>query len=64
MDPSVPQPARTTEPLVSVVINTYCKGATLERVLDALRLQQGIAPDLFEVVVRDDGSTDDTWARL
>src|SRR6185369_14481611 len=48
----------------SVVINTYNKGATLERVLEALERQAGIDPPAFEVVVRDDGSTDDTWARL
>jgi glycosyltransferase involved in cell wall biosynthesis len=64
MEVSLPDTARTTGPLVSVVINTYCKAATLERVLDALRRQEGISPEAFEVVVRDDGSTDDTWARL
>lgn len=64
MDSTVPETARTSGPLVSVVINTYCKAATLERALEALRRQEGIAPDAFEVVVRDDGSTDDTWARL
>jgi len=46
------------------VINTYNKGATLERVLEALERQEGIGRDVFEVVVRDDGSTDDTWRRL
>jgi GT2 family glycosyltransferase len=51
-------------PIASVVINTYCKAATLERVLHALERQEGIAPEAYEVVVRDDGSTDDTWARL
>ena len=48
----------------SVVINTYNKGGTLERVLEALVRQEGVDPAAFEVVVRDDGSSDDTWARL
>jgi GT2 family glycosyltransferase len=48
----------------SIVINTYNKGATLGRVLEALERQEGIAPADFEVVVRDDGSPDDTWSRL
>ena len=48
----------------SVVINTYNKGRTLERVLEALERQEGVAPEAFEVVVRDDGSPDDTWTRL
>ncbi|HZN04816.1 MAG TPA: glycosyltransferase [Candidatus Polarisedimenticolia bacterium] len=48
----------------SVVINTYNKGGTLARVLEALERQEGVAPESFEVVVRDDGSSDDTWSRL
>jgi GT2 family glycosyltransferase len=64
MDAFVPETARAIDPIVSVVINTYCKAETLLRVLETLRLQEGIAPDRFEVVVRDDGSRDDTWARL
>jgi GT2 family glycosyltransferase len=55
---------RVSPPALSVVINTYNKAATLERVLEALSRQEGIAPSEFEVVVRDDGSTDDTPARL
>jgi len=51
-------------PLLSVVINTFNKAATLERVLEALSRQEGIAPADFEVVVHDDGSTDDTPRRL
>jgi len=49
---------------LSVVINTYNKATTLERVLESLLHQEGIAPSLFEVIVRDDGSTDDTPRRL
>ena len=48
----------------SVVINTYNKSATLARVLEALERQQGVDREAFEVVVRDDGSSDDTWQRL
>jgi glycosyltransferase involved in cell wall biosynthesis len=53
-----------TAPRLSVVINTYSKGATLEKTLEALERQEGVAPESFEVVVRDDGSTDDTPTRL
>ena len=52
------------EPLISVVINTYNKGATLEKVLAALACKENIDRNAFEVVVRDDGSSDDTWQRL
>lgn len=48
----------------SVVINTYNKAATLERVLEALARQEDVDRNQFEVVVRDDGSPDDTWSRL
>ena len=46
-------------PDFSVVIPTYNRMDTLPEVLDALDAQEG-APD-FEVLVVDDGSTDDTW---
>ncbi|HTO76599.1 MAG TPA: glycosyltransferase [Thermoanaerobaculia bacterium] len=49
-------------PVFSVVIPTYQRPETLFRVLDALAAQAG-AP-AFEVVVVDDGSRDDTPARL
>lgn len=57
-------PGGISTPEVSVVINTFNKGPTLERVLDAIDRQEGLDPTAFEVVVRDDGSTDDTWSRL
>lgn len=47
---------------LSVVIPTWNRIAMLERVLDALDRQEG-APK-FDVVVIDDGSTDDTAARV
>jgi glycosyltransferase involved in cell wall biosynthesis len=47
---------------LSVVIPTYNRIAMLERVLDALDRQEA-APE-FDVVVIDDGSKDDTAARL
>ncbi|HEY7114296.1 MAG TPA: glycosyltransferase [Thermoanaerobaculia bacterium] len=49
-------------PIFSVVIPTYERQDTLFRVLDALGAQA--APPPFEVVVVDDGSRDDTAARL
>jgi GT2 family glycosyltransferase len=52
-----PAPATTT-PDVSVVIPTFNRLDTLPEVLAALAAQQGAPP--FEVIVVDDGSTDDT----
>lgn len=46
-------------PEVSVIVPTYCRRASLERLLDAL-CKQTLPPDRFEVVVVDDGSTDGT----
>jgi glycosyltransferase involved in cell wall biosynthesis len=50
-------------PELSVVIPTYGKAETLPRVIGALE-GQTIARERFEVVVIDDGSPDDTTARL
>jgi glycosyltransferase involved in cell wall biosynthesis len=58
------RPVMVSLPALSVVINTFNKAATLERVIDALSRQEGMAPSDFEVIVRDDGSTDDTPRRL
>jgi glycosyltransferase involved in cell wall biosynthesis len=77
--PNVPAPAgattettapaeRTTEtctrtPKISVVIPTYRPGPHLQRVIESLG-QQTMPTDEFEVVFVDDGSPDDTFARL
>lgn len=50
-------------PEISVVVCTYNRGPILEKCLRAL-LAQTIAPERFELVIVDDGSTDDTPARL
>lgn len=47
-------------PDVAVVLATYRRPALLRRCLAALVAQQGIAPDRYEIVVVDDGCTDDT----
>ncbi len=49
--------------LVSVVIPTYNAGPDLDRCLDSL-FAQTLKPDEFEIIVVDDGSTDDTPGRL
>jgi glycosyltransferase involved in cell wall biosynthesis len=51
------------EPKVSVVIPTHNRAALLARLLDSLRIQSLPADD-FEVIVVDDGSTDDTTVVL
>lgn len=50
-------------PRVSVIIPTYNRAPYLARALGALR-QQTVAAGAFEVIVVDDGSTDDTAAVL
>jgi glycosyltransferase involved in cell wall biosynthesis len=49
----------TSPPRVSIVLPTYNRRARLARVLAGLD-GQSAAPDCFEVVIVDDGSTDDT----
>jgi cellulose synthase/poly-beta-1,6-N-acetylglucosamine synthase-like glycosyltransferase len=50
------------EPIASVVVATYNRSPLLARLVGALAAQRG---DLvFEMVVVDDASTDDTWAEL
>jgi GT2 family glycosyltransferase len=50
---------QTTDSLVSVVVPTYNRRESLDRLLRALA-QQTLPPERFEVVVVDDGSTDGT----
>lgn len=49
----------SVNPEVSVIIPTYNRRPVLERALEALR-RQTVASARFEIVVVDDGSTDDT----
>lgn len=53
-----------TSPSLSVIVPTFGRRSSLARLLDALAAQTH-APSEFEVVVVDDGSTDDTreWLR-
>ncbi len=48
------------QPEISAVLATYRRPALLRRCLSALIGQTGIAPDRYEIVVVDDGCTDDT----
>jgi GT2 family glycosyltransferase len=50
-------------PLVSVVISTYNRSEALRATLERLD-RQNVTPDEYEVIVVDDGSTDDTAAML
>jgi glycosyltransferase involved in cell wall biosynthesis len=51
----------TTHPLVSVVIPTYNRAATITRALDSV-IRQSHRP--LEIIVVDDGSTDDTLGTI
>jgi len=50
-----------TKPLVSALIDTYNQGQFLEQALASV-LEQGLSPSELEIVVVDDGSTDNTPA--
>ncbi|HEX3200039.1 MAG TPA: glycosyltransferase family 2 protein [Propionibacteriaceae bacterium] len=50
-------------PAVSVIIATYNAGPLLAHALDALAAQS-LPAHLIEILVVDDGSTDDTWSYL
>lgn len=61
MDDLQDRPARPAAPRISVVMPTYRRPRLLARCLDAL-LSQTLPGDAFEIVVVDDGRTDDTRA--
>src|SRR5688572_9472766 len=62
--PSPPPEGEETGPLdCSVVVATFNRSAGLKRLLQALA-RQDVGFDRFEVIVVDDGSTDDTWTVL
>lgn len=53
-----------TAPLISVVIPLYNEGSHLRGLVSDLREALQQTGCRFEIVVIDDGSTDDTWARI
>lgn len=53
----------TSSPAISVIVPTYNRRATLERALDHLEAQT-VGPDALQVIICDDGSTDDTLERI
>ncbi len=61
----VPRPPMTADLRLSVVIPAYCEepliGPTVRSIADAVETEVG--PDDYEILVVDDGSTDDTVAR-
>jgi glycosyltransferase involved in cell wall biosynthesis len=61
---SVPeQDASGVKPAVSVIITTYNSGPLIVYALNALQAQS-LPAGLIEILVVDDGSTDDTWQHL
>ena len=52
-------PTHPAVPEISLIVNTYMKPRHLELVLDSIEQQEGVVGG-FEVVVSDDGSTDET----
>ena len=56
-------PLEAPAPAVSVIIATYNAGPLLGQALDALAVQS-LPAHLIEIIVVDDGSTDDTWRYL
>ena len=50
-------------PAISVIISTYNSGPLLGHAMDALKAQT-LPAHLIEILVVDDGSTDDTWPYL
>lgn len=50
-------------PSVAVVVPAYNEGESVVRTIEAC-LAQDYPPDLLQVIVVDDGSTDDTWSRI
>ncbi len=53
-----------TVPLISVVIPLYNEGSHLRELLSDLREALQQTESRFEIIVIDDGSTDDTWAGI
>ena len=53
-----------TTPLISVVIPLYNEGSHLRELLSDLRKALQQTGCRFEIVVIDDGSSDDTWAKI
>lgn len=51
-------------PDLSLIVNTFQKPRHLALVLESIALQEGIRPGCFEVIVSDDGSTDETAATV
>jgi len=57
------QDASGAQPAVSVIISTYNSGSLVAYALNALQAQT-LPAELIEILVVDDGSTDDTWSCL
>src|SRR5712692_7149196 len=54
------EPGAMSKPIVSVLIDTYNHERFIEQAIVSVLEQQGVSPAEMEVVVVDDGSTDNT----
>jgi glycosyltransferase involved in cell wall biosynthesis len=52
-----------SQPLITVLIDTYNYGCFIEQAIESV-LSQDSRQDLIEILVMDDGSTDDTSERI
>ena len=53
-----------SQPLMSFVIPTFNRSALIERAIDSILSGEKLDADAFEIIVVDDGSTDDTAMRI
>lgn len=53
-----------TKPIFSIIIPAYNIGNLVKEAIDSCLHQEGIRPDEMEIIIIDDGSTDDTFSYI